>query len=1022
MADARTGATPRADPTSLQATRANGQAQNITDADVADRPRLAPNVELSGEMHEGGFADKQWLLQRDGRFVQVTELIYRVAEQATGDHTLDEMAHGVSDATGRRVSADNVRYLLVNKLIPMGLVEKADGTVAEVAGAGAPRSALQVRMKLRMIGPEYIEPITVFLQVLFKPYLLIPVLLICVAAQAWVFFVHGVAAGVHQAMYSPALMLVTLGLIIASTAFHEFGHAAALRYGGGKVRGMGAGLYIVYPAFYTDVTDNYRLPRWSRVRTDLGGFYFNWIFNVVLVGLYLLTRQEILLLPVLLINLEIIHQCLPFVRLDGYWALADATGIPDLFTHIGPFLRTVLPFTSWKGRTLPPMKRWVRVVFGTYVLVTIPVLTFMLFMMIKSVPRILATAWDSAGQQTNAFSLARDSGDAAGMAAAVIQTAILALPTLGLCYSVFGMGRRATRGLYNWSKPTPMRRLAGSTIGLGAVALLAYLWIPQLPLGGPGTAAADARAHWTPIRADERGTIQDVVKDLPIARALVPATVPSWLRMPDVAHPSGTGKLGSRPGNLAAPRVALPSATATPTPPATSTAVATAASISLATPASAPSPTPTTTGVATKAATATRTPLPTASATAQPTWTPIPPTRTPMPQPTATTPPTETPPPTFTSTIAPTRTATARPSATVAAIAQLPSPPPSATPSPLPTDTATPEPPTRTPTPRPTATDTSTPRPSATPSPTDTPQPTLTPIPTQTPTETPTDTPSLSATPSTTPSPSPTRTSTPAPTESPTPVPTNTASPTVTASPAATPTPTSTETPRPTDTPTREPTATATSTPVPSATPSPEPTSSETPVSSSPMSATPAAGAMSASGTPSGTQPTQVPPVGERTVLQVFRTLVHADTPPAVQSRSCSPANAGTPAATTGDGTTGIAGDHATCRTAAETATPARTPTPTVTPAGTPSPSATGTALATTPNPTATATNTPGPNQAATSVPTTASTAAPTAAATEAPTQPPTEPPAAPTSAPEQQPTQASDSSNQSNGSGNGTS
>lgn len=715
MADARTGATPRADPTSLQATRANGQAQNITDADVADRPRLAPNVELSGEMHEGGFADKQWLLQRDGRFVQVTELIYRVAEQATGDHTLDEMAHGVSDATGRRVSADNVRYLLVNKLIPMGLVEKADGTVAEVAGAGAPRSALQVRMKLRMIGPEYIEPITVFLQVLFKPYLLIPVLLICVAAQAWVFFVHGVAAGVHQAMYSPALMLVTLGLIIASTAFHEFGHAAALRYGGGKVRGMGAGLYIVYPAFYTDVTDNYRLPRWSRVRTDLGGFYFNWIFNVVLVGLYLLTRQEILLLPVLLINLEIIHQCLPFVRLDGYWALADATGIPDLFTHIGPFLRTVLPFTSWKGRTLPPMKRWVRVVFGTYVLVTIPVLTFMLFMMIKSVPRILATAWDSAGQQTNAFSLARDSGDAAGMAAAVIQTAILALPTLGLCYSVFGMGRRATRGLYNWSKPTPMRRLAGSTIGLGAVALLAYLWIPQLPLGGPGTAAADARAHWTPIRADERGTIQDVVKDLPIARALVPATVPSWLRMPDVAHPSGTGKLGSRPGNLAAPRVALPSATATPTPPATSTAVATAASISLATPASAPSPTPTTTGVATKAATATRTPLPTASATAQPTWTPIPPTRTPMPQPTATTPPTETPPPTFTSTIAPTRTATARPSATVAAIAQLPSPPPSATPSPLPTDTATPEPPTRTPTPRPTATDTSTPRPSATP-------------------------------------------------------------------------------------------------------------------------------------------------------------------------------------------------------------------------------------------------------------------------------------------------------------------
>src|SRR5918998_2631980 len=103
---------------------------------------------------------------------------------------------------------------------------------------------------------------------------------------------------------------------------------------------MGAGIYMVYPAFYTDVSDNYRLPRWARVRTDLGGFYFNLIFVLGLMGLYVVTGQQFLLLVVVLINLEIIHQLLPFVRLDGYWTLADITGIPDLFTHIGPYLRT----------------------------------------------------------------------------------------------------------------------------------------------------------------------------------------------------------------------------------------------------------------------------------------------------------------------------------------------------------------------------------------------------------------------------------------------------------------------------------------------------------------------------------------------------------------------------------------------------------------------------------------------------------------------------------------------------------
>ena len=90
---------------------------------------------------------------------------------------------------------------------------------------------------------------------------------------------------------------------------------------------MGVGIYLVYPAFYTDVSDNYRLGRWGRVRTDLGGFYFNLIFVLGVMALYVATGYEFLLLIVMLINFEIIHQLLPFVRLDGYWVLADITGM-----------------------------------------------------------------------------------------------------------------------------------------------------------------------------------------------------------------------------------------------------------------------------------------------------------------------------------------------------------------------------------------------------------------------------------------------------------------------------------------------------------------------------------------------------------------------------------------------------------------------------------------------------------------------------------------------------------------------
>ena len=110
---------------------------------------------------------------------------------------------------------------------------------------------------------------------LFRPWIVLPALL-GFAAVCWFVLIHeGVAAATAQAFDKPELLLLVLGLTVASAAFHEIGHAAACRYGGGRPGGMGAGIYVVWPAFYTDVTDAYRLPRRARLRTDLGGIYFN---------------------------------------------------------------------------------------------------------------------------------------------------------------------------------------------------------------------------------------------------------------------------------------------------------------------------------------------------------------------------------------------------------------------------------------------------------------------------------------------------------------------------------------------------------------------------------------------------------------------------------------------------------------------------------------------------------------------------------------------------------------------------
>jgi putative peptide zinc metalloprotease protein len=103
------------------------------------------------------------------------------------------------------------------------------------------------------------------------------------------------------------------------------------------------GLYLVFPAFFTDVTDGYRLTRAARVRTDLGGVYFHLLFASALIAGTAVTGNQLLLFAALLINIEIGRQFIPFVRLDGYWLLTDLTGVPDFLSQMGPFLRSILP-------------------------------------------------------------------------------------------------------------------------------------------------------------------------------------------------------------------------------------------------------------------------------------------------------------------------------------------------------------------------------------------------------------------------------------------------------------------------------------------------------------------------------------------------------------------------------------------------------------------------------------------------------------------------------------------------------
>lgn len=454
-------------------------------------PALAPGVELIGRYEDSGFKAPHFLVKRsDGKVVQISELLWLVASSIDGSADSDRIAAEVSRRYDRKVSAGNVEQLL-DMLRPMGIVAMPDGQVAPVRNTD-PLLALKFRFPI--VPARAVRVLSRFVSPLFKTPVAVTLLLVLAGLDVWLFFIHGIAQSLRRSLYQPEMMLLVLGLVIASAAFHELGHATACRVSGAEPGPIGAGIYLAWPAFYTDVTDAYRLGRAGRLRTDLGGIYFNGIFSLGTYAAYFITGQEALLLVVAIQHLEVVHQLLPVIRLDGYYILSDLVGVPDLFARIKPILKSLLPWRKPDDK-VTALKRWVRITVAAWVLVVIPVLAFNLFLLVANAPRIFATGWDAASQRLGHVSDSLSDGSELGAVTSVLQAIIVLLPLVGLTLSFARMGRRATSKAWSSTEDRPLARavLISSTIAL--MGFFLARWVTP-----PG---------FDPIKPSERGTVTD---------------------------------------------------------------------------------------------------------------------------------------------------------------------------------------------------------------------------------------------------------------------------------------------------------------------------------------------------------------------------------------------------------------------------------------------------------------------------------------------------------------------------------
>lgn len=423
---------------------------------TTSRWRPAPGVEHLGPVQGSAMLSPHYLVRRaDGQVVQLSELLHLVVRELSPERTDEEVVAAVSAEYGRQLTPAGLQHLLHTRLAPLGLIEDADHPVQAALPTARPLLSLSLRGTI--LPPGAVQAAARVLRWLFLPPIVVATLAAWLVLDLVLILEGDLLAAFQALLASPGRLLWLYALLTAGALFHELGHAAACRYGGAVPGRIGFGVYLVFPAFYTDVTDSYRLGRAGRVRTDLGGLYFNVVALLLLGGGYLLSGDGILLLTLLVTHVQMVQQLVPIVRFDGYYVLTDLIGVPDLFARLRPTLVSVLPHRPRDPRVdeMRPLAR--RLVLG-WVLAVVPTLALAFGWLLWHLPVMVTETVRAGDVQLAQLWAAWAASDVAVVLLSVISLVFLVLPLLGVAIVLSrlawvvgsalarGAGRTATSG------------------------------------------------------------------------------------------------------------------------------------------------------------------------------------------------------------------------------------------------------------------------------------------------------------------------------------------------------------------------------------------------------------------------------------------------------------------------------------------------------------------------------------------------------------------------------------------------
>lgn len=307
-------------------------------------PRVADQVDVT-EQVEGDTVRYIARNSLTSRYFLLKQPEYQVFRQIDGTQTVAEITQGGSSGEGPRVSkAALIKFL--SKLDSLGLL--ARGGADEIAEQKTIQRGQYIRIPVfnpdrmlswlnRKLRWALTSP-SVTASFAFMVVVALALLSRATEASAYTSYTYS--------QYGLGAILV---FTVAITVLHEFAHGLACKRFGGEVREVGVlMIYYVLPAFYCNVSDIHRFGRKSeRLWVIFAGIYWQLLVSATGAALWLVATPHTLVadfafLVMLGGTINILFNCNPLIKLDGYYALSQWMGIDNLQSRSSRYIRSIM--------------------------------------------------------------------------------------------------------------------------------------------------------------------------------------------------------------------------------------------------------------------------------------------------------------------------------------------------------------------------------------------------------------------------------------------------------------------------------------------------------------------------------------------------------------------------------------------------------------------------------------------------------------------------------------------------------